>query len=65
MQESVSMHKIPTPVRHSLMNQARSEEEEKREEEIRYMKDRGQKADGKKAAQQSKNLSAGTKMRPT
>ena len=29
MQESVSMHKIPTPVRHSRMNQARSEEEEK------------------------------------
>ena len=29
MQESVSMHKSPTPVRHSRMNQARSEEEEK------------------------------------
>ena len=27
MQESVSMHKSPTPVRHSRMNQARSEEE--------------------------------------
>ena len=29
MQESVSMHKSPAPVRHSRMNQARSEEEEK------------------------------------
>ena len=29
MQESVSMHKSPTLVRHSRMNQARSEEEEK------------------------------------
>ena len=29
MQESVSMHKSPTPVRHSRMNQAREEEEEK------------------------------------
>ena len=28
MQESVSMHKSPTPVRNSRMNQARSEEEE-------------------------------------
>ena len=33
MQKSVSMHKSPTPVRHSRMNQARSEEEEKRKEE--------------------------------
>ena len=31
MQESVSMHKSPTPVRHSRMNQEREEEEEKRE----------------------------------
>ena len=30
MQESVSMHKSPTPVRHSRMNQARSVEEEER-----------------------------------
>ena len=42
MQESVSMHKSPTPVRHSRMNQAREEEEEKER------KDRGQEADGKK-----------------
>ena len=28
MQESVSMHKSPIPVRHSRMNQARSDEEE-------------------------------------
>ena len=32
MQESVSMKKSPTPVRHSRMNQARSEEEEKKRE---------------------------------
>ena len=31
MQESVSMHKSPTPVRHSRMNQVRQEKEEKRE----------------------------------
>ena len=30
MQESVSMHKSPAPVRHSRMNQEMSEEEEKR-----------------------------------
>ena len=30
MQESVSMHKSPAPVRHSRMNQARSEKEKKR-----------------------------------
>ena len=45
MQESVSMHKSPTPVRHSRMNQARSEEEEKERQ-----KDRGQEADGKKGS---------------
>ena len=33
MQESVSMHKSPTPVRHSLINQARSKEEEKESQE--------------------------------
>ena len=48
MQESVSMHKSPTPVRHSRMNQARSEEEEK--ETKRDRKDRGQEADGKKGS---------------
>ena len=32
-QESVSMHKSPTPVRHSRMNQARAEEEEKERQE--------------------------------
>ena len=46
MQESVSMHKSTTPVRHSRMNQARSEEEEKKRK--RDTKDRGQEADGKK-----------------
>ena len=48
MQESVSMHKSPTPVRHSRMNQARSEEEEK--ERKRDRKDRGQEADGKRGS---------------
>ena len=50
------------------MNQARSDEEEERQEDfffmlegICYRKDRGQKADCKKAAQQSKNLSEGIK----
>ena len=33
MQESVSTHKSPTPVRHSRMNQARSEEKEKERQE--------------------------------
>ena len=33
IQESVSMHKSPTPVRHSRMNQARSEKEEKERQE--------------------------------
>ena len=46
IQESVSMHKSPTPLRHSRMNQARSEEKEK--ERKRDRKDRGQEADGKK-----------------
>ena len=39
MQESVSMHKSPIPLRHSRMNQARSEEEEKERK-----KDRGHEA---------------------
>ena len=46
MQESVSMHKNPTPLRHSRMNQVRSEEEEKERKTDR--KDRGQEADGNK-----------------
>ena len=41
----VSMHKSPTPVRGSRMNQARSDEEEK--ERTIVMKDRGQEDDGK------------------
>ena len=45
MQESVSMHKSPTPVRHSRMNQAMLEEEEK--DRKRDRKDRRQEADGK------------------
>ena len=56
MQENVSMHKSPTPVRDSHMNQASSKEEKKREEretgktEVRWPMER-------KAAQQNKNLS--------
>ena len=55
MQESVSMHKSPAPVRHSRMNQARSEEEEK--ERKRDRKDRGQEADGKKGSPTNQNTS--------
>ena len=44
MQESVSMHKSPNSVKHSRMNQAKSEEAEKK----RDKKDRGQGADKKK-----------------
>ena len=63
MQESVSMHKSPTPVRHSRMNQARSEEEEK--ERKRDRKDRGQEADGKKGSPTKQKHIWGTKTRPT
>ena len=55
MQESVSMHKSPTPLRQSRMNQARSEEEEK--ERKRDRKDRGQEADGKKGSLTKQNTS--------
>ena len=48
MQESVSMHKNPTPVRHSRMNQAKSEKKGKTE--ARRLMER-------KAAQQNKNFS--------
>ena len=48
MQESVSMHKSPAPVRHSRMNQARSEKKEK--EKKRDSKERGQEAKGKKGS---------------
>ena len=53
MQESVSMHKSPTPLRHSRMNQARSEEKGV----IETGETKAREADGKKAAQQNKNLS--------
>ena len=46
MQESVSTHKNPIPVRHSHKNQVRSEEEDKETE-----------ANGKKGSQQKKNVS--------
>ena len=54
MQESVSMHKSPTQLRHSRMNQALSEEEEKERKgdrtEARRLMER-------EAAQQNKNTS--------
>ena len=52
-QERSSMHKSPAPVRHSRMNQARLEEEEK--ERKRDRKDRGQEADGKKGSPTKQN----------
>ena len=55
MQESVSMHKSPTPLRQSRMNQARSEEEEK--ERKRDRKERGQEADEKKGSPTKQNTS--------
>ena len=55
MQESVSMHKSPTPVRHSRMNQAWLEEEEK------DRKDRAQRADGKKGSPTKQKPIWGTK----
>ena len=54
MQESVSMHKSPTPLRQSSMNQARSEEEKERK---RDRKDRGQEADGMKGSLTKQNTS--------
>ena len=55
MQESVSMHKSPTPVRHSRMNQARLEEKEKRGRETG--KTEARRLMERKAAQQNKNTS--------
>ena len=49
MQESVSMHKGPSELRHFRMSQARSEEEEKETRKTEATK--------RKAAQQNKNLS--------
>ena len=63
MQERMSMHKSPTPVRHSRMNQARSEEEEKERKTGR--KDRGQEADGKKGSPTKQKHIRETKARPT
>ena len=57
------MIKSPTPVRHSRMNQARSEEEEK--ERKRDKKDIGQEADGKKGSPTKQKHIGGTKTRPT
>ena len=63
MQESVSMDKSPTSLRHSRMNQARSEKKEK--ERKRNRKDRGQEADGKKGSPTKQKHIGGTKTRPT
>ena len=49
MQESVSMLNTPTQLRHSRMNQARSEEEEKKRG-----KHRGQEADRKRSSPKKK-----------
>ena len=51
MQESVSMHKTLTPLRHSRMNQARLEEEVKERKQDRFQEAI------RKAAQQNKNTS--------
>ena len=59
MQKSVSMHKSPTPLRQSRMNQARLEEEER--EKKRDRKDRGQEADGKKSSPSKQKNIGGTK----
>ena len=61
--KKVSMHKSPTPLRHSRMNQARSEGEEK--ERKRDRKDRGQEADGKKGSPTKQKHIGGTKTWPT
>ena len=63
MQESVSMHKSHTQLRHSRMNQARSEEEDKERKKDR--KDSFQEADGKKGSPTKQNHIGGTKTRPT
>ena len=63
MQESVSMHKGPNTVRHSRMNQARSEGEEK--ERKRDWEDRDQEVDGKKGSPTKQKHIWGTKTRPT
>ena len=55
MQESVSMHKSPTPIRHSRINHARSEEDEKRGRETG--KTEAWRLMERKAAQQNKNTS--------
>ena len=55
MQESVSMHKSPTQLMHSRMNQARSEEEEKHE--VETVKTEARRLMERKAAQRNKNLS--------
>ena len=60
MQESVSMHKSPTPLRHSRMNQAKSEEEEKERK-----RDSGQEADGNKVNPTKQKPVWGTKTSPT
>ena len=55
MQESVSMDKSPTPVGHSRINQARSEEKEKKRGET--AKTEARRLMERKAAQQNKNTS--------
>ena len=64
MQESVSMHKSPTQLRHSLLNLGRPEDKEKKERK-RNKKDKGQEADGKKGSPTKQKPIWWTKTRPT
>ena len=64
MQESVSMHESPTPVMHSRLNQARSEEEEK--ERKRIGKTGARRMIDRKKGNPTKEIPIwGTKTRPT
>ena len=56
MQENASVHKSPTPVRHSRIIQARSEKKEKREED-RQERQRFRRLMERKADQENKNTS--------
>ena len=59
----VHMHKSPTQLRHSRMNQARLKEEDKERKKDR--KDSFQEAVGKKGSPTKQNQIGGTKIRPT
>ena len=63
MQESVSMHKSPTPAWHTRMNQARSEEVGKKGRQTG--KTDARRLMERKAAKQNKTLPENTKTKPT